>query len=444
MMGRLQPGLAESYWLPPANAADRWNQLNQGRSSPPPPDSAYDDYMVKMQLASTRQEVMAAVEATLLKDPHVADYRKPGHNHGEARYHRRHDQSLWGFPGPGLGPWLGRSSRQDPDMVEGSCAREYLPVPLNDYFVSGPVSAEEQRRGDEGRFIVFPHLSGRFDAPGDGRASSDEFDGRAATTGEVLWQIRARALGCMDSRDAPCAAIVSHFVTDGETIVFYTHFHIAVDDNGSCMNISFPIARTNLLDSYEGFELGRRQLRNLQEHAKVQALRLRDAMQAHWLTQTADGREWAWEHPDLDTAPPSPLSPCPAPLRILCPLPYGSPSTQSSMVITYHTAAPPATDDSDDGSYGDDVAANDIAGHKISVDDMSVNGSPSNGPPLEERMRTQILRFHNQKDYEHTVLYLRRYGVTRLWPSGDMCVILVAEGRQVAVPLSFQLREGGS
>lgn len=74
--------------------------------------------------------------------------------------------------------------------------------------------------------------------------------------------------------DPPGGSEVATVTTDGTNINFFAHY-AAVAGNGALEYHQYPITSTNPTNSYEDFEKGQKQLRNLQDDARGLSYALR-------------------------------------------------------------------------------------------------------------------------------------------------------------------------
>ncbi|KAK3328152.1 hypothetical protein B0T19DRAFT_442068 [Cercophora scortea] len=207
----------------PTNLEDIRERLDRPRGTPSPPESAYEDYIYRAEVAPN--------ESTMVGD--VLTLLKPITGRG---YHKVLNQPFSGLP-KNIGFNNGLSAPQ-PDFVEGPEKREFRPFPV-----------EERIRGavlykDDPYSLTLPHLA------------------------------EADPLG---------HAEVLTFTTDGASLNIFAHYATPSEDsNGMLEYHQYPIKSTNLFGSYQGFKDGRRWLRNGQDHAREQSYALRDQLRDNW------------------------------------------------------------------------------------------------------------------------------------------------------------------
>jgi hypothetical protein len=125
---------------------------------------------------------------------------------------------------------------------------------------------------------------------------------QSAYDGAALVYGRNQALAYMGAPDPPSHAAVSTFTMDGTTINFFSHYAAPSEEGKLCYH-QYLVAVTNLVSSYEDFERGRRQLRNVQEDAKNESYALRDRLVDHWKKKQESG--YSASHSRKSRPPPS-------------------------------------------------------------------------------------------------------------------------------------------
>jgi len=126
--------------------------------------------------------------------------------------------------------------------------------------------------------VTLPHIVGEWEGCGKGMEKAVL---KSAYDGAALVYARNEALAYVGNPDPARHAKVLSFATDGTWITFFAHY-AAQSWEGKLEYHQYPIAWTSLVNSYEGFKQGRRQLRNLQDYAMRLSYTLGHAVQERY------------------------------------------------------------------------------------------------------------------------------------------------------------------
>ncbi|KAI1499859.1 hypothetical protein F5X99DRAFT_410647 [Biscogniauxia marginata] len=242
----------------PANLNDRRTRLNRKRETASPTESMYGDYVAAVTTAPNEQTMIYEM-AKLLKE------------HNDRGYRKVLNQAFTAFPKE-VGFNNGLSAPQ-PDLVEGLQLRRFLPFPVDEQLDGAALIK------DDPYSITLPHLAGEWKGPG---KDMNEARMQSAYDGAALVYERNQALEFLGEPDPPDHAAVSSFTTDGTTLNFFCHHSAPSKDRDKIEYHQCLMTFTNLMNSFDGFEQGRKQLRNLQEDARDESYALRDRLQGHW------------------------------------------------------------------------------------------------------------------------------------------------------------------
>jgi hypothetical protein len=99
---------------------------------------------------------------------------------------------------------------------------------------------------------------------------------QAAYDGACMVYGRNEARSFLESPDSAGHAFVSTFTTDGTALNTFAHY--SSESQGQTKYHQYPTSSSFLISSYEDFKTSRRQLRNLQDDAKVTSEKLRDEL----------------------------------------------------------------------------------------------------------------------------------------------------------------------
>jgi hypothetical protein len=112
--------------------------------------------------------------------------------------------------------------------------------------------------------------------------SIEQAEIQSAYSGATLVYGRDEALKLLGDPDPPGHAAVASFATNGKRTGFYTHFSAPSEKEGKVEYHQHRLCSTLFVGSFEDFERGRRQLRNMQEDAKHESCALKDRPVAYW------------------------------------------------------------------------------------------------------------------------------------------------------------------
>lgn len=149
-----------------------------------------------------------------------------------------------------------------PDFIEGFRARVFHPFPIEN--IEGAVLHR-----DSPHPIVLPHIAGEWKRKG-GNLEDAEF--QAAHAGAAMVYARNQALAYIGRPDPPGVAQVLTFCLDGTFLRIFAHY--AATENGRTEYHQYTVKEMGILYTFEGFEEGRRWLRNMQEYAEKQSIAL--------------------------------------------------------------------------------------------------------------------------------------------------------------------------
>lgn len=258
--------LGRAHSKRPKNLKSTVERLARSRETASPPESAYRSYVNNVSKACNEATMVFEVGHKLLKD-----------YDDDEGYQRAFNQAFTGFP-KDVGFNNGLSAPQ-PDFVEGLEMEEFDPVPVETH-LDGAVLFK-----DDLYSIAIPHLAGEWKGRG---KDMEEAGLQAAYDGAALVYARNQALSSVGKPDPAGNAEVTTFTTDGTHINFFAHY--ATSSDGTVKYHQYPVTSTNLKNSYEEYKRGRRQLRNVQDHAKKQSHAVRDQVKEHWKHLRGDPR----------------------------------------------------------------------------------------------------------------------------------------------------------
>ncbi|KAF3768237.1 hypothetical protein M406DRAFT_240996, partial [Cryphonectria parasitica EP155] len=219
---------------PPANLHNIHERYDRSRRTASPTESAYEDYINRVERAVNETTMIYEVGGKLLKE------------YPDKRYTRAFNQAFTDFPKDvGFNNCL---SAPQPDFIEGLEAREYRPMPVDEH-ISGAVLYK-----DNPRSITLPHLAGEWKGRG---KDMDEARLQSAFDGAALVYSRNQALSYIGKSDPPGHAEITTFTTDGTTLNLFAHF-AAPSKDGILEYHQFRIKSTNLIDTHQGHKNGRR------------------------------------------------------------------------------------------------------------------------------------------------------------------------------------------
>ena len=159
------------------------------------------------------------------------------------------------------------------DFVESLQCSAFCPFPVRAELGGAAVLI------DDADSITLPHLAGEWKGPGKPLADATS---QAAYNGAALVYGRNQALAYMGTADPPGHTAVSTFTMDGTTVNFFSHYSgPSEEEEGRTDYHQYPMASTNLCNSFNDFKRGWMQLRNLQDNAKDESYALRDRLVGH-------------------------------------------------------------------------------------------------------------------------------------------------------------------
>ncbi|KAK4241079.1 hypothetical protein C8A03DRAFT_41478 [Achaetomium macrosporum] len=225
------------------NLDDSRARINRSRRTTSPPENAYRAYVHAVQTAPN-EDSMIHISTKLLKD-----------FDDNLQYTKVYNQGFNSFPADvGFNNGL---SVPKPDLVEALQHPAFRPFPIKAELGGAAVLI------DDPDSMTLPHLAGEWKGRG---KDMEEARTQSAYSGAALMYGRNEALAYLDTPDPPGYAAVSTFTIDGTNINFFSHYAApsGVEDEKLDYH-QYPITFTNLVNSFEEFKRGRKQLRNLQE-----------------------------------------------------------------------------------------------------------------------------------------------------------------------------------
>ncbi|KAF3767172.1 hypothetical protein M406DRAFT_232583, partial [Cryphonectria parasitica EP155] len=163
-------------------------------------------------------------------------------------------------------------SPPQPDYVQGLEKAAFRPLQV-DRQISGAVLYD----GDP-RSMVLPHVAGEMKGP-DGNMNTATI--QSAYSGAALVYARNQALSLVGNPDPAGHAEIRTFTTDGHRIDFFAHYAAPSEWDGTPEYHQYRYASTLLTGTYEGYKDGRKNLRNMQDHARDQSYALRDQIREY-------------------------------------------------------------------------------------------------------------------------------------------------------------------
>jgi len=242
---------------PPVNLKSRQERIDRSRSTASPSESDYRHFASAIRRAPNEASVLVETATHLLKR-----YDDPG-------YQRSYNQAFTNFPkNVGFNNDL---SAAQPDMVEGLDMPEFDPFPVREQLggaatvYSGPQAT------------TLPHLAGEWKGPGKDMILAQT---QAGYDGACMVYGRNEARSFLESPDPAGHAFISTFTTDGTTLNIFDHY--SSESQGQVKYHQYPTSNSFLISTYEDFKKSRRQLRNLEDDAKVASEKLRDELNEKW------------------------------------------------------------------------------------------------------------------------------------------------------------------
>ncbi|KAK3336992.1 hypothetical protein B0T19DRAFT_348997 [Cercophora scortea] len=259
MQARKNGMLEQRESKPPTNLEDIRKRHVKSRATASPPESAYNDYVDRVEEAENEATLVVYTSARILKE-HPKGYKSV------------FNRAFTGFP-RNVGFNNGLSAPQ-PDFIEGLEMKDYLPFPVDEYIDSAVLYK------DSPRSVTLPHLAGEWKGP-EGHMRTAKL--QSAYDGAALVYARSQALAYMGRSDPPGHAEVTTFTTDGTNLNMYAHYATPSEEDKNTLEYhQFQYASANIKDSYQGHKEGRKGLRNQQDHARQQSYALRDQLKEHW------------------------------------------------------------------------------------------------------------------------------------------------------------------
>lgn len=170
-------------------------------------------------------------------------------------------------------------SAPQPDFVEGMDMEHFFPLPVDERVPGAVLYA------DDPHSVTLAHVAGEWKGPGKNMEEARlqaAFDGAALVYGrDQAHHVVSEGAGDTGSETAAGQALVTTFTADGRHLNLFAHY-AAEAENGVLLYHQYPIRSHNLVDSYDGFKEGRKQLRNAQDLAREESHALRDALLAQW------------------------------------------------------------------------------------------------------------------------------------------------------------------
>ncbi|KAK0655218.1 hypothetical protein B0T16DRAFT_450942 [Cercophora newfieldiana] len=262
------------------NLKDIRQQQAKSRASASPPESVYNNYVKRVDVAGNKATMIFTTGKLLLKEcptMHLAAYNLAFKNLPKDA----------GFNN-GL-------SAPQPDFIEGLEKEEYRPFPVDDFIPEAALSK------DNPYSITLPQIAGEWTGP-DGDIKETNL--QSAYYGAAMVYLRNKALAYMGKEDPPGHASVNTFATDGKTLNLFAHYAAPSEDHeGALKYHQCLVSSTSLTSSYESFKEGRKQLRNAQDQARAQSNALKDQLKEHYKQQRGGGDL----HPVATGVPPLPV-----------------------------------------------------------------------------------------------------------------------------------------
>ncbi|KAJ4328987.1 hypothetical protein N0V84_000559 [Fusarium piperis] len=278
--------LEPAYSKPPMNLEDLRRRQAKSRATASPPESAYNDYVDRVEGAGNEATMVVQTSELLKKYP--------------KGYRQAYNRAFTNLPGD-IGFNNGLSAPQ-PDFVEGLEAEEYRPIPADDHIPGAALYR------DDPRSITLPQIAGEWKGPaGDMREARMQ----SAYDGAAMVHARNQALAYMGKADPAGYAEITTFTTDGANLNLFAHYATETED-GTLEYHQYPISSMNLTGTYQGHKDGRKSLRNAQDYAKTQSEELRDQLKEHWQQQRDNLQTIAAPLPPPNYGPPIPTDACDA------------------------------------------------------------------------------------------------------------------------------------
>lgn len=180
-----------------------------------------------------------------------------------------------------------------PDYVEGLAVGDFEPFPVEEC-IEGVFLHDQENP------ITLAHIAGEWKGAGQ---NLEHARIQASHDGASLVYSRNQALKYLGEKESSSNAEVITFITDGCVLKFYAHYASRKKD-GTDEYHQFHI-QSHVLDSYAGFEEGRKWLRNAQEHAMEQSRLLRDRLKEKWEKSNTNCEPAGQLHESRPPTPPT-------------------------------------------------------------------------------------------------------------------------------------------
>ncbi|KAI0871029.1 hypothetical protein GGS24DRAFT_492572 [Hypoxylon argillaceum] len=246
---------------PPTNIEFLRQRFAQPRGSPPPTPSEFQCYEESVAQAMNELTIQMELVSQLLKK--------------YTGFVRAIDQQCTAFP-KNVGFNNGLRALK-PDFLEGLGMQQFDPFPVDQY-IEGAIFQDKEFP------ITLPHIAGELKARG---KDLDTARIQASYDGASLVYGRNQALEYLGQDESSSNAEVTTFITNGSVLKIYAHYAAPGRDGAIAYNQY--LIKSVIMDSYEGFIDGRKQLRNAQEYAKEQSCLLRDQLKEQWDKNNING-----------------------------------------------------------------------------------------------------------------------------------------------------------
>ncbi|KAI1125899.1 hypothetical protein F5Y10DRAFT_267673 [Nemania abortiva] len=286
----IQNGIVFDQKEPPVNLDEILSRCLRRRRSIPAADSDFEVYRDKVKYSTNESTIVADTSWMLLKqypkngsgneerdadkanDAEEEEAEEEEENNANRSnglpYLRAFNQKLMGLPkDAGLDNGLGLLQ---PGFIEGLNSWEFHPVPIHS--IRGAVLCPGWKFS-----IALPHIAGEWKRR---MGNIEEAEVRSAYDGAALVFARTEALKYLGELDPPRHARVITFTSNGTNLHLFAHYASVTRDKKLEYH-QHLIASQDLTTSYDGFEAGRRMLRNAQDYAKRQSEILKNRLRNH-------------------------------------------------------------------------------------------------------------------------------------------------------------------
>lgn len=239
--------------MPCQNAKETLECLNGSRETASPTQSEYELYCEKIDAAGNK----AAVVQRML--PLFQDY--------DGKYNIDMNRAFSALP-KGLG-FNNRLSAPQPDFIQGLTREEFLPADPSK--IQGAVLFK-----DDLTSTTLAHFAGEWESRSGDMVEAtlqSGYDGAAMVYG------RNQALECLGEPDPLGHSAITTFTSNGENVNLFAHHALPTGEDGAVEYHQHRLTQTNLIESYESFKKGRKEIRNAQDYAREQSFALRDQLQ---------------------------------------------------------------------------------------------------------------------------------------------------------------------